>query len=1060
MATPKKEFAYFTMYDRYNEMMTRVLELNRDPKYAFITSDDPVWEEERILVWKISGILDGHQEQSYVLDPFLERMVLPPIQRFRERATEVIRGQTKAPNRPWVPMLVYHLIKTRGSKIVVRFFPHEVGDLDIALQYLATEDTTPVASWQARYVTLLWLSLVVRLPFDLAKFDKDDHGAAGSTFAAIEKAAKDNLSRAGTEREAASLLLAKLFSRTDAVKDLFPFLEWASASLRQASDPFLAIGVLHTLCEMSRDGGSLKHGEQEAMHTFLHLVWSMDTLMSNTHVRKWSVKLTSRLALSVLPFRTATVTRKRLMGELVTIGPATDEDIEVPETVEAAIAELLSSVQDRDTIVRWSAAKGIARVAERLPADYANQILESILSLYSIHSLDNEDEVPAAAEGTWHGATLASAEMARRGLVSKQNLPTLLDWLKKGLYFDIRKGAHSIGSNVRDAVAYVLWALARAQDKESFRPYAPDVARRLVTVALFDREVHVRRAASAAFQEHVGRMGLFPHGIAILANMDFFAVSVRRNAFTVCAPQVAEHDEYRDVLIDHLLTITLKHWDSSMRQSSAEALRRICTINLATFGPECVTRAVRLVRSVDSNDVHGGLLTLAELAAAYKESGDSSLEPFHLQAPDLKFAKANIVVQQCTARTLGAIAYGKYPQSAVKAINCLLSAVDPESASFSNNVEARQSAYKSLPKILQELGPILPDVIDASLSQQIYQCLIQGLADYTTDRRGDVGSWLRMACIQGLTDIALLYFDRAEKLRPFEQWLPSSLYEKAVSGMLKQAAERLDNVRLVATNQLIRLVEYGAPSFPGGDQWRLQGEDIMRRELIEGADELKSWGEGNWLFPKIAHLLAIPTYRPDLIMGLVLSIGSRNEGAVHPAATSLIKYMLSLEPDALVATINSILDIAKTHVIANNIFVPVLQTFDALIDGGVAAQLGNTEDGIECLKAIIAIATKNIDRVKSVPRIMASGKIVAGLLGVPQVGETAVKNIEPFLGHKFPKVRSTMAETLYLVLQGVDIEVDEEVEEALLQTNWTADVPEIQDAIDSIATKLAEALRQ
>lgn len=78
-------------------------------------------------------------------------------------------------------------------------------------------------------------------------------------------------------------------------------------------------------------------------------------------------------------------------------------------------------------------------------------------------------------------------------------------WLQ-ALYFDIRKGAHSIGSNVRDAAAYVLWALARTQDSATLTPHAANLANRLASVAIYDREIHIRRAASAAYQEHVGRM--------------------------------------------------------------------------------------------------------------------------------------------------------------------------------------------------------------------------------------------------------------------------------------------------------------------------------------------------------------------------------------------------------------------------------------------------------------------------------------------------------------------------------------------------------------------------
>lgn len=128
--------------------------------------------------------------------------------------------------------------------------------------------------------------------------------------------------------------------------------------------------------------------------------------------------------------------------------------------------------------------------------------------LFSIHTIAGASvyDLPSIAEATWHGACLASAEIARRGLVPPTILPKLLDWLSQALYFDIRKGAHSIGSNVRDAAAYVIWALARAQDRSSFSPHAHQLAQNLVSVSLFDRDVSIRRAASAAFQEHVGRM--------------------------------------------------------------------------------------------------------------------------------------------------------------------------------------------------------------------------------------------------------------------------------------------------------------------------------------------------------------------------------------------------------------------------------------------------------------------------------------------------------------------------------------------------------------------------
>lgn len=94
-----------------------------------------------------------------------------------------------------------------------RFFPHEIADLSIALNYLLlpgglVQDPT---QWPLRYVMLLWLSLICMLPFDLAQFDESDK--PGHTAAAIEHVAKTHLNKAGVERDGAAILLARLYLR-------------------------------------------------------------------------------------------------------------------------------------------------------------------------------------------------------------------------------------------------------------------------------------------------------------------------------------------------------------------------------------------------------------------------------------------------------------------------------------------------------------------------------------------------------------------------------------------------------------------------------------------------------------------------------------------------------------------------------------------------------------------------------------------------------------------------------------------------------------------------------
>ena len=52
-----------------------------------------------------------------------------------------------------------------------------------------------------------------------------------------------------------------------------------------------------------------------------------------------------------------------------------EECFDVPESIEEVIEELLVGLKDKDTVVRWSAAKGVGRVTGRLPQDLADEVL-------------------------------------------------------------------------------------------------------------------------------------------------------------------------------------------------------------------------------------------------------------------------------------------------------------------------------------------------------------------------------------------------------------------------------------------------------------------------------------------------------------------------------------------------------------------------------------------------------------------------------------------------------------------------------------------------------------
>jgi hypothetical protein len=66
---------------------------------------------------------------------------------------------------------------------------------------------------------------------------------------------------------------------------------------------------------------------------------------------------------------------------------------------------------------------------------------------------------------------LALAELCRRGLLLPERLNQCVKVLDKALIYDINRGNHSVGANVRDAACYVVWSFARAYAPEIMRPH-------------------------------------------------------------------------------------------------------------------------------------------------------------------------------------------------------------------------------------------------------------------------------------------------------------------------------------------------------------------------------------------------------------------------------------------------------------------------------------------------------------------------------------------------------------------------------------------------------------
>jgi hypothetical protein len=184
----------------------------------------------------------------------------------------------------------------------------------------------------------------------------------------------------------------------------------------------------------------------------------------------------------------------------------------------------------------------------------------------------------------------------------------------------------------------------------------------------------------------------------------------------------------------------------------------------------------------------------------------------------------------------------------------------------------------------------------------MYKVLILGLDDYTTDERGDVGSRVRIASIQGLTSVSLTLLTLVKSV---PEYIPADLYQEAIAGILKQGVERLDNVRQQAGESIIRLLKCPPPPVDDSNPWKFRGEqlfeelflrydanrpppvlslpfsDISKRDKLDGdAASSHGWQDGPWIFPRAMSFLEIPEYRNSVLAGVLISVGSKTDSTV------------------------------------------------------------------------------------------------------------------------------------------------------------------------------------
>ncbi|TFB03782.1 Tubulin-specific chaperone D [Trichoderma ghanense] len=563
---------------------------------------------------KATCVLDQFQELPQLLDPHLPKWIPLLAESYLEYLQARYRNkrvpeQTDllAPLDYAISRILYSFCKVRGEKVIVRFLNVETKYLELILS--AVEEAEAHASkekkgdlfaeraagqgwsWEQRYIALLWLSHLLFAPFDLSTIssaDLDEGGVPsiagfswpanvpGLTMRVIPLAIK-YISSAGKERDAAKALLVRLAMRRDMqqIGILESLVQWSLKSLRPAKEteienPYFYIGVLSFLAGILRSASETSDMDKYLFMIFesvLELTTGEDgvskAIMSQASARKMMLKVIRSLVVSLLR--------------------SSRRDMKTTVLVENAIGYFLESLSDNDTPVRLSASKSLSIITLKLDPDMASQVVEAVLESLNRNVLWNKmstksgdkrvRDLSAVNPLEWHGLMMTLSHLLYRRSPPASQLSDIFHSLLLGLTFEQRgvSGA-SVGSNVRDAACFGIWALARryttaellavsTKSVYAAKSHPPSssilqvLGTELVTTASLDPEGNIRRGASAALQELIGRHpDTVEHGIGVVQCVDYHAVARRSRAVQEVALGATKlSGQYGEAVVDGIL---------------------------------------------------------------------------------------------------------------------------------------------------------------------------------------------------------------------------------------------------------------------------------------------------------------------------------------------------------------------------------------------------------------------------------------------------------------------------------------------------------------------------
>ena len=624
----------FQMYDSFLKekdgllhIINEICEYVTNPSTTVNTS---ITSKQHLIEFKNRTIMifSSYQEQPGLLDPILPT-IIPLLTNTSLKLIDISLSSSSLTDNTVITeyitclyQIIYIICKVRGFSPIAKFFSSEVEIFEKVIHYLLKQPYEDSNTWFINYVLVLWCSILAMVPFDIDSIDTH-----GELINKLIMYLKEELIRSTNLRIIASYALSKFLIRPDIINKgiLNTYIHDTVNALFDKEcncNIFNVLGSVLSLCDVFKNGNRkdlIKYVDTiitklipfefpKAIEisgvfrkTMTKLIQRVGMILLKPRPQKWRYQLQLH---NVLEKTNAINDTSSTTQMDIDDDNESELDYELDFTLlETVIDFLMNKLSDKEYIVRWSAAKGLGRICERLTKEMVEEIFHNLFDLF------NDDE----NEFAWHGACLCIAELCKRGMILPNRLTELIPYLERALIYERNKGTFCTGSNVRDAACYIVWALARSFTVDIMKTHVDRLASTLILTILFDKEVNCRRAASAAFQENVGRQGSFPHGIEILTEADYFTLGVRANCYLNISLFIAQYDTYYYKIVDYLVNDRLVHIDKQIRELAADTLALLTPFKPQYFIDNVLNRLLQVTKHPNIHARHGALIGIGHI---------------------------------------------------------------------------------------------------------------------------------------------------------------------------------------------------------------------------------------------------------------------------------------------------------------------------------------------------------------------------------------------------------------------------------------------------------------